>query len=119
MSKAGTHFDPLTDQEPNTSGTILDNRLAEERPLVVRHLEPPSSSPAIKRDRRSVPQTSETSTDTERDIVIVQRKGIKLTCPKRHIWIFTGRKDRGWTNCSKCKSSTKIPEQKKKTGAKQ
>ena len=77
MSKAGTHFDPLTDQEPNTSGTILDNRLAEERPLVVRHLEPPSSSPAIKRDRRSVPQTSETSTDTERDIVIVQRKGIK------------------------------------------
>jgi hypothetical protein len=49
---------------------------------------------------------------SEREIVVTQLVGIRLTCPFGHVLVYTGRLDRGYTNCSKCKTSVKLPRRK-------
>jgi hypothetical protein len=49
---------------------------------------------------------------SEREIVVMQRVGIHLTCPFGQVWVYNGRLDPGYTNCSKCRASIKLSQQK-------
>jgi hypothetical protein len=88
LRKLRDSFDPLLDQSDTDITTPADlNRIADIN-------------------------TEAAASVSEREIVVTQLVGIRLTCPFGHVWVYTGRLDRGYTNCSKCKASVKLPRPK-------
>jgi hypothetical protein len=93
LRKLGDSFDPLLDKSDTHITTPVDlDRVADL-----------NTEAAAANSSASV---------SEREIVVTRRVGIRLTCPFGHVWVYTGRLDRGYTNCSKCKASVKLPRRK-------
>jgi hypothetical protein len=93
LRKLRDSFDPLLDQSDTDITTPADlDRIADI-----------NTEAAAANSSASV---------SEREIVVTQLVGIRLTCPFGHVWVYTGRLDRGYTNCSKCKASVKLPRPK-------
>ncbi|MGA7899655.1 MAG: hypothetical protein WCA39_12430 [Nitrososphaeraceae archaeon] len=93
LRKLRDSFDPLLDQSDTDITTPADlNRIADI-----------NTEAAAANSSASV---------SEREIVVTQLVGIHLTCPFGHVWVYTGRLDLGYTNCSKCKASVKLPRPK-------
>ena len=93
LRKLRDSFDPLLDQSDTDITTHADlDRIADI-----------NTEAAADNSSASV---------SEREIVVTQRVGIRITCPFGHVWVYTGRLDCGYTNCSKCKASVKLPRPK-------
>ena len=93
LRKLGASFDPLLDQsDADITATADLDRIADI-----------NTEAAADNSSASV---------SEREIVVTQRVGIRLTCPFGHVWVYTGGLDRSYTNCSKCKASVKLPRRK-------
>ena len=93
LRKLRDSFDPLLDQSDTDITTPADlNRIADI-----------NTEAAVANSSASI---------SEREIVVTQLVGIRLTCPFGHVWVYTGSLDLGYTNCSKCKASVKLPRPK-------
>lgn len=135
LQKLGEDFDPLLDQELPTDTIVSLNpdHPTERVNVLVTHsvVRAKTKKPSLHNDNDNAAKTAKASSseigkakakaghDTEMEIITQTRTGIRLTCRNGRVWIYTGRRDRGFTNCSHCKSSVKLPKSKSKSKSKQ
>jgi hypothetical protein len=93
LRKLGDSFDPFLDQSD-------------------RNITAPADLDRIADINTEACAANSSASVSEREIVVMQLVGIRLTCPFGHVWVYAGRLDLGYTNCSKCKASVKLPRPK-------